>query len=558
MALLSTVRLNIGSRPNEAPLVFTPAAMNVFVGPNNSGKTLALTELAGHIAGAGQQRIIAGIQRSELTDDALRRFIEGLIDTIPAAPYREQQIIPLGMERKYRLRSNSHIWPSLTVLQYRESRERREFLSAFERYPALLGTIILSPETRLNLLNGDNGGDLQSYLPENALHTLFKDWEARERIRALTRDAFGLFFVVDATAMTEFRVRFSARPPEDRTEEEGLDARSRTFHGAARSAQEFSSGVRAFVGIVAALHLENPEIIIIDEAEAFLHPPLSRTLGRVLASTAADRGGHVFAATHSPDFLMGSILSGRSVNVIRLTYQQGTPSARLLDADTLRRLMRDPLLRNTGLLGAVFHNGAVVCEAPSDRVFYEELNTRLQDVGEGMKDVVFLNATNKQTLRFLIEPLRRLGIPAAVAVDLDIIKEGDLGALLRAAFVPEPLIDAWTQIKNRLNEAFRALGIDPKAGGINALNPPERESGMHMLVSAATYGVFIVPVGELEQWFSDLGVVATKNRWIEAIFQRMGSDPEAPEYVRPTNGDAWDFVRSIATWIANPERLGLP
>jgi hypothetical protein len=106
--------------------------------------------------------------------------------------------------------------------------------------------------------------------------------------------------------------------------------------------------------------------------------------------------------------------------------------------------------------------------------------------------------------------------------------------------------------------AFGALGIDPKTTGIAALDPPEREAGMNMLTSAAAYGVFIVPVGELERWLSNLGIVATKNRWIEAIFERMGSDPESPEYVRPTGGDAWDFVRSIATWTRNPERLGLP
>jgi hypothetical protein len=39
--------------------------------------------------------------------------------------------------------------------------------------------------------------------------------------------------------------------------------------------------------------------------------------------------------------------------------------------------MRDPLLRSVGVLGALFYNGAVICEADADRALYQELNERL-------------------------------------------------------------------------------------------------------------------------------------------------------------------------------------
>ena len=63
-------------------------------------------------------------------------------------------------------------------------------------------------------------------------------------------------------------------------------------------------------------------------------------------------------------------------------------------------MMRDPLLRSTRGLGALFHEGAVVCEADADRVFYAEVKERLLAHRAGGADgVVFLNAQNNQTVR---------------------------------------------------------------------------------------------------------------------------------------------------------------
>jgi hypothetical protein len=59
---------------------------------------------------------------------------------------------------------------------------------------------------------------------------------------------------------------------------------------------------------------------------------------------------------------MGCIQSGKRVNIVRLTWRSGVASARLLSADKLQTMMRDPLLRSTGVLGALFHEGAIVCE----------------------------------------------------------------------------------------------------------------------------------------------------------------------------------------------------
>jgi len=56
----------------------------------------------------------------------------------------------------------------------------------------------------------------------------------------------------------------------------------------------------------------------------------------------------LFVATHGPQFVMGCVQSGVPVNIIRLTYQAGQGSARVLENAELIKLMRNPLLRSAG------------------------------------------------------------------------------------------------------------------------------------------------------------------------------------------------------------------
>ena len=116
--------------------------------------------------------------------------------------------------------------------------------------------------------------------------------------------------------------------------------------------------------------------------------------------------------------------------------------------------MRNPLLRSTGVLGALFYEFVIVTEADADRAFYQEINERLLDAGDGrgIPNCLFLNAQNKQTVKSIIKPLREIGIPAVAVIDIDILKEGGGGAVwsdfMESCFVPDiehqPLADCRT------------------------------------------------------------------------------------------------------------------
>lgn len=437
--MIDLVRLRFGSSAPADPLRFDPRPITVFVGPNNSGKSLALREIEGWCKTGPQQeprKIVAELGAdlptgeqalAELEPFKLSRFSSGQVTpegyVVVKRPDPHQEGVP---EQSLHVQTFLYQWSAQDwtyISQY--------FLAFF--------TVRLDGRTRFSLTQPRSSGDLQG-IPQNHLIALFKDDAARKRIRQVVADAFDLHFVIDPTGMTQLRIRMSEREPADTAEEQALDERARSFQGAATDILELSDGVQAFTGTVAAVLSSNYKVVLIDEPEAFLAPALRRKLGNRLATLAQEREGALFASTHSADFLMGCLQSGANINVVRLTYRRRNATARLLQPDTLRRFMRDPLLRSTNVLDALFHEFAVVSEADTDRAFYQEINERLlASERGGIDNCLFLNARNKQTVPQVAGPLREIGIPAAMIVDIDVLKEGGQvwSKLLDAASVPE-------------------------------------------------------------------------------------------------------------------------
>jgi methionyl-tRNA synthetase len=67
------------------------------------------------------------------------------------------------------------------------------------------------------------------------------------------------------------------------------------------------------------------------------------------------------------------------------------------------------------------------------------------------------------------------------------------------------------------------------------------------------YGMFIVPVGELEDWFANKTIQDATGIWLVDVLQHM----ENAQF-KPGNDEIWKFVRLVNEWISNPKRLGMP
>ena len=403
-------------------------------------------------------------------------------------------------------------------------------------------------------------GDLQK--PNSSFARIVTDDALRQSVRSVLYEAFDNYFVVDPTELGQLKIRYSSIEPQNTSIERSIADDAIKFFASATPIEQFSDGVKAFTGIVVEMFAGAPNVLILDEPEAFLHPTLSFLLGREISrSTPEALQKNVFISTHSASFVMGCIQSGADVNVVRLTYRNEQATARLIDSATLRNLMRNPLLRSTGVINALFYDYAIVVEADTDRAFYDEINSRLLLAKDdrAIPNCLFLNARNKQTVWEIVRPLRDLGIPVATIVDVDIYKEGGTvwTHFLEGGNVPEISRVGLAQERSLLKTAFEATGKNPKRdGGVDVLGNGEKESANNLFDTLDDYGLFVVRGGELESWLSGLGVAGKAPKWLVEVFDKMGDDPDAAGYMNPGAGDIWDFIGKVGKWLQNPQRKG--
>jgi len=412
------------------------------------------------------------------------------------------------------------------------------------------------------LVKEQPGGNLQQHA-QTSFQTLFRDDEKRKEVRRIIFEAFGQYLVVDPTNLGKLNLRLSSRPPVDDREERGIHEEAVEFHKNALQISLTSDGVKAFTGMITEMIAGDPSVLLMDEPEAFLHPSLSFKLGKEVSGIMSHSDKRLFVATHSPNFVMGCIQSGAPVNIVRLTYRDGVPTSRILPNEELLKLMRNPLLRSTGVLSGLFYEFVVVTESDADRAFYQEVNDRLLRYTEskGIPNCLFLHAQNKQTVKTIIKPLRELGIPVAGIVDIDVLKDGGnvWTSFLDCGFLPELEREPLANLRQGVKKKFAESGKDMKRdGGISILDPDDREALKNLFSKLASYGLFVVPNGELESWLLNLKATGHGPHWLVDIFEKIGEDPNAPGYVKPSNDDVWLFIEEISKWFFDPRRKGIP
>lgn len=537
--LINKIKLKFGSQAEGTQLEFNPGSLTIFVGPNNSGKSLILREISSYFSET-PKKIVSSIEIDESIVTCSDEQLKTIFHPSMFRSYSDPDILESFCY------SNDGSWfkNSITELHTKNcALNSREFLAFLLAQTA----IHLDGIHRLKLIEPAPINDLK-VTPSNHLMALFQDDSKEEKVREILQRVFDYYFVLDITSMSKVHIRFSKRSPVDSIEEKSLNQTTVNFHRAAVDIKEFGDGVKAFTGLITALASRIHKVILIDEPEAFLHPPLAKKLGQHIARLSKESGANVFISTHSANFLMGAIESKVPINVIRLTYQTEKPTAHLLSCEKLSQLMSEPLLRSTNVLNSLFCNSAIITEADKDRCFYQEIYYRLIQDGEKEKGVLFLNAQNKQTIRKIMAPLCELGIPTAAIVDIDILKEG--GApwteLLRAAKIPELTIRSLSNIRADLHKELKdTAGNDYKKQGISRLDTDKKRALEDFFRQLAEYRIFVVPGGELESWLQQLGVGYHYEGWLAKIFEKMGNDPKSLTYLHPTDDDVFKFVRDI-------------
>lgn len=554
--MLKSLQFKFGSSRDALPLsIDVRPSITIFVGPNNSGKSQALREINNYFSTGSNAGgfIIDSLNFIEFSQEQAQKELENRVlpPRFGSPVYEGHQYMRIGSGQSTVLTSS---FISSLISPNSNDTNRRNFAQYFA------SDLILSLDgpSRIGLAHAQHRGDLKS--PGTAFARLFVNNAKRKSMRDLLYEATGMYFALDASVGDHLHVKFGNAPPPN---ERSLDDLTLDYMRTARGLDDISDGIKAFTGILIQLHAGTPQVITVDEPEAFLHPSLAFKLGKELARGAAEEGKRIFASTHSAQFLMGAISSGAEVNIVRLTYHNGTGTARLLPSAEITTLMQDPLLRSVGVLDGLFFDSVIVGEANADRAFYQEINERLLSYGDarGAARTLFLNADNKQTIPRIVLPLRKLGIPAVGVVDIDVLKDGgaEWTRHLQAIGTPRSEHPSYASRRVAVLDSLHATGKNYKTeGGIALLGSGELEAAENLLADLARYGFFIVPRGEIENWLTDLDVDRSKNKWLRNIFEKMGSDPTDESYVKPQAGDVWDFVGQISRWINDKGRRGIP
>lgn len=528
--------------------------ITIFVGPNNSGKSLVLREVEAafevHPFPPGL-KVLRDYEIFWPTEQELNSTVANMKSL--SDPNLAVDHVTLGRINAIHGRQITNVsLPSLKAIATAQS-DKRWMATQLLRW----GVVRLDGRSRFNLTNDQSGHDLLGPA-QNVLMHLFQDEKMRKKVRALVKEAFGLTFVIDPTNLGHLRIRLAKQ--DALKDEQSLNAKARKFHAEALHIKDASDGVQAFTGIVTAVCAGDFHTILVDEPEAFLHPPLARKLGKNLARLAIERGGTLMASTHSSDFLMGCVESSSEVRIVRLEYNDGKSSARSIDPKDLETFFKSPLMRSANVISGLFHDGVVICESDNDRAFYGEIYHRLLSENPNFPSLLFVNAQNKQTIKDMMGPLRQFGVPAAAIPDIDLVKDGGStwSDWLRSARVPDALHLGYGQQRAAINSALVATGKDMKRdGGVELLGRSDKAAANEFFDRLEEYGVFAVRRGELEDWLPKLGVAGKKTDWTVSMLERLGSDPADANYVGPDTGDVWEFLRRIVVWISNSSRKGM-
>ena len=555
--MIKDIKLKFGRAEGLAPESIEAMPITVFVGPNNSGKSKILTEIQQFCASGSRNAnnlLIESIGLSPVAEEILDKKIQGVtLKPNPGEALHPGHIF-VGKGPTRRQVSQTAFKQALKTPNAQPTHTCQWYLA--------YNTLILNGNNRINLVNQQAAGNLQN--PAHmSFQVLFRDDAKRKEVRRIIHEAFGQHLVIDPTNLGQLNLRLSKEPPQDDMQERGIHAEAVEFHANAMPITQASDGVKAFTGMVTEMIAGDPSVLLMDEPEAFLHPSLSFKLGKEVSGIMSDSDKRLFVATHSPNFVMGCIQSGAPVNIVRLTYRNEVATARVLPNEDILKLMRNPLLRSTGVLSGLFYEFVIVTESDADRAFYQEINDRLlkHSAGRGIPNCLFLHAQNKQTVKTIIKPLRELGIPVAGIVDIDVLKDGAVvwSSFLDSGSIPElerePLASLRLALKRKFEEAGKNMKRD---GGIQALAEGDQEALQNFFNKLSDYGLFVVPNGELESWLKDLDASGHGPSWLVEIFEKMGEDPGSADYLKPADGDVWGFIDCISSWFFDPRRKGIP
>ncbi len=281
----------------------------------------------------------------------------------------------------------------------------------------------LDTESRLILGKPQSSIAFPHSLPEQYIHLLQVNENMRSEISKEVRIAFNKDLIIHWAGGAQVWFHVGDEPIRDTTQDRVSGQYLEELMKLPRLESE-GDGIRSFVGILLACMCGGQPLFLVDEPEAFLHPPQIRRIAGILAKNAEAVGRQVIIATHSGDVVRGALESSDRVSICRMTRAGNLNYVCKLGSNDIKELLSKPLLRSATAIEGVFHEGVVVCEGDADCRIYEALAKRLEsnEVLPSPVDFHFIHGGGKGALATLATVYMKLRVPVVVIADLDLLR----------------------------------------------------------------------------------------------------------------------------------------
>ena len=308
-------------------------------------------------------------------------------------------------------------------------------------------------------------------------------------------------------------------------------------------------GMKSYAGILFEAIVNDLDITLIDEPEAFLHPPQMRRIGETLSSQVK---GQLIVATHSSDILRGFLEGTRgNIRILRISREQDTNIVAEASAKIIKELWKKPELRYSNALEGIFHEQTIICEDDGDcRLINSVADYLATSSGEQWKDTAYVPTGGKHGIPKVAGVLRQIGVPVKAVFDIDFLSERSLVESTVDAFGGrwDEIEPIWLRVDSAVRGGNKPKSVPQiKSAIISILNSSKDEDLPKGDIIEAIkqgkpwsevkrYGVSAIPNGDAQRDFESLksnleniGIYIVHVGEIENFCQEIGS--HGPKFV---------------------------
>ncbi|MFJ2470771.1 ATP-dependent nuclease [Glutamicibacter sp. NPDC087583] len=398
------------------------SGVTAIVGSNNAGKSTILKELKEVLANGKNSKTVAvsgvSIEKSNEISSLFSWLGAHAIFKPSTEDARQDQFVRMSDSTGH-LGNMAYFW-----------NQKDEGLRSVAPFLCFYGTA----EERLKMTSSVAKRNETDDPPSHPVHSLEGDTNLKRRLSQISERVFHQPLTLDALAAT-VRLRVGKTdmtvPPAD-----DISTEYRNAISALPPLDKQGDGMRSFFGQILPIMAANYPLVILDEPEAFLHPPQARALGVELGKLARDNRVQVMVATHDRSFLTGLLESEGEVTVVRVSRTaDGNSTARQLDSGVLSEIWRDPVLKYTNILDSLFHKVVVLAESEIDCGYLAAaLDNPERSSGRiPRSEYLFVQTGGKASFPKVATALHAVGVPVVAAPDFDLLRDkGDVEKLVKA------------------------------------------------------------------------------------------------------------------------------